>query len=70
MRIKYDASANAAMIYFVKETKFGMVKRETRIDLNRAGAMVNLGFDEEGKMVAIEVLHAREVLPTDALNES
>jgi uncharacterized protein YuzE len=68
LRVTYDPEANAAYIYFVPEIKFGGVARTVPVDGGDHPWMVNLDVDSEGRLLGIEVLDARRLLPVALLD--
>jgi uncharacterized protein YuzE len=67
LRVTYDSEANAAYIYFVPELQFGGVARTVPVDGGEHPWMVNLDVDSEGRILGIEVLDARRLLPAALL---
>jgi uncharacterized protein YuzE len=66
-RAEYDPEADAAYIYLVEEILSGGVDRTISMD-PREG-MINIDFDSDGRIVGIEVMDARRMLPADLLQE-
>ena len=66
-RIEYDEEANAAYIYLTEEILAGGVSRTVCVDPTEIGGMVNLDLDAEGRIIGLEVLDARQLLPRDIL---
>lgn len=64
MKITFDKDADAVYIYF-KEISPGEVKNT--ISLNDS---VNIDFDEEGKILGIEILDASKNLSSDTLKSA
>lgn len=69
MKVKYDAEAGAATIYFVNERRARRVKHQLPVNFE-AGGMILLDFDKAGILLRITVLRAREILPEEILNDS
>lgn len=67
MRITYDADADAAYIYLADEIEAGGVARTYACDPQEVNGMINLDFDEAGRLIGIEVMDASKMLPTKAL---
>lgn len=67
LRVTYDSEANAAYIYFVPEIKFGGVARTVPVDGGEHPWMVNLDVDSEGRILGLEVLDARRIMPKSLL---
>ena len=63
MKIKYDEAVDAAYLRLNKEddrTPFGFTYC---CDTDVVGAMINLDFDCEGRLIGVEVLDASKKLP-------
>jgi uncharacterized protein YuzE len=68
LRASYDASADAAYIYFAEEPRLGYrVAATVPLDPVAVGGMVNLDLDDDGRLIGIEVLEARSKLPPELL---
>lgn len=65
IRVTYDARANAAAICLTEIGPGGIARNVEAIP-----ETVLLDFDEEGRMVGIEVLDARGILPKELLDEA
>jgi uncharacterized protein YuzE len=65
VRVTYDGLANAAYIYLVPIDPGGAAT--TVCGEDEAGS-VNLDFDRDGRLIGIEVLNARENLPSEVLH--
>ncbi|MFG2632030.1 DUF2283 domain-containing protein [Streptomyces sp. NPDC048473] len=63
IRVTYDQKANAAYIYFADPQARPKVARMYPCDPVEVGGMINLDFDEDGRLVGIEVLAASSKLP-------
>jgi uncharacterized protein YuzE len=70
MRLTYDASVDAAYIYFVDQLGDGAVSETYPCEPRGGKGAINLDFDASGRLVGIEVLGARSVLPAEALNKA
>ena len=68
LRVTYDSEANAAYIYFVSNIEFGGVARTVPVDGGEHPWMVNLDVDSEGRLLGIEVLDARRLMPPSLLD--
>lgn len=68
MRITYDHTVDAAYIAFVDEIADGAVTQQLH-SLATPGELgeVTLDFDENGRLLGVEVLGATNVLPTEVL---
>ena len=71
LKTTYDRQANAAYIYFEDPAQTGApgaaVKTYT-CDPSAVNGMINLDFDEEGRVIGIEILDARSKLPSYLLD--
>src|SRR5260370_38757574 len=70
MRLTYDASVDAAYIYFVDHIADGAVSETYPCEPRGGKGDINLDFDASGRLLGIEVLGARSVLPAEALNKA
>ena len=70
MKTTYDRSVNAAYILLDDNIYFGRVKNSYPCDINKVGGMINLDFDADGRLVGIEVLDARHLLPKELLDQA
>ncbi|GIF62192.1 hypothetical protein Ais01nite_02270 [Asanoa ishikariensis] len=61
-RVTYDPGANAAYVYLSDPQSRVASKKVYACDPIEVGGMINLDFDEEGRLVGIEVLAARSKL--------
>lgn len=66
MKITHDREADAAYVQLASEIRAGEVANTYTCDPAEAG-MINLDFDEEGRLLGIEVLSASKVLPPELL---
>ncbi len=70
MKIKYDAEANAAYIYLAVETTYaGDVAKTYMCDTREINGMINLDFDDDGRLLGIEIMDARSKLPLEVLKQ-
>lgn len=69
MKVTYDRRADAANIYLTYIPPGGVAKTYT-CDPIETDAMINLDFDDSGRLIGIEVLGARKTLPPDLLEEA
>jgi uncharacterized protein YuzE len=65
--IHYDAEADAAYIQLASEIGAGGVAKTYMCDPHEVGGMINLDFDDMGRLIGIEVLDASKRLPLGAL---
>ena len=70
MKITYDPSVDAAYIYLADAIEPGGVKKTYMCDPEEVGTMVNLDFDDDGRIVGVEVLSASTHLPKAALKSA
>lgn len=65
MKFLYDDEANAAYFYVLDEyaSSLPKVAKTITCDETAIGGMINLDFDEEGRLIGIEVLKAQQKLP-------
>jgi uncharacterized protein YuzE len=67
MRVTFDRAANAAYIY-LREIGSGEVHETVNADGKHNRSMVNLDFDQKGRLIGIEVLDATRALPQEVLD--
>ena len=65
MKFEYDREADAGYFYLVDEIKDGEAVKTIELDSN-----IILDFNEEGKLLGIEVLNASKMLKDNALLKS
>jgi len=70
MRLAYVASVDDAYIYFVDHIGDGAVSETYPCEPRGGDGSINLDFDASGRLLGIEVLGARSVLPAEALNKA
>lgn len=72
MKITYDKQVDAAYIYLAShyEKTQGWVKKTYPCDPIEVNGMINLDFDEEGRLGGIEILDASKKLPKDILDRA
>ncbi len=63
VRVTLDREADAAYVYLAEEPELGWRHGESVPVLTGSGAMVNLDFDDEGRLMGVEVLGAFNTLP-------
>ena len=64
LRITLDDEADAAYIYLADEPVLGWhVTKTVSVPTDEIGGMVNLDVDADGRIIGIEVLDARSLLP-------
>lgn len=64
MRIKYDPAADAAYVYLVDRIQPGEAK--TQIVVLDGGVVLDL--DAEGRLLGVEVVHAKRLLRPETLH--
>jgi uncharacterized protein YuzE len=67
MYIKYDPEVNAAKIYLLPPGIEPRTARMYACDPIAVDGMINLDFDEAGRLIGIEVLAARSLIHADVL---
>lgn len=70
MNVTYDPAVDAAYIYLVPSIGRGHVKKTYPCDPAEAGGEINLDFDASGRLIGIEVLGAKKLLPKDLLSQA
>lgn len=68
MRITYDKQADAVYIYIQNNIKKGGVAKTYMCDTADIDGMINLDFDEQGRLIGIEIMDASKKLPKDLLD--
>ena len=69
MRVTYDPQADAAFIYLT-QVRHGPVTSSTLIDHDTPGGAVIAEFDLDGRLVGIEILGARRLLPPEVISDA
>lgn len=67
MKVSYDPEANAVYIQLAEEIGAGGVAKTYPCDPAEVGGMINLDFDDAGRLVGVEVLDASKLLPRELL---
>jgi uncharacterized protein YuzE len=68
MKITYDSEANAAYIYLVTQIAPGEASEQVdEIETPGGKGEIILDFDSSGRLLGIEVLNAKDVLPTEVI---
>ncbi|MFF2014110.1 DUF2283 domain-containing protein [Streptomyces sp. NPDC058195] len=70
VRVTYDKTANAAYVYLTDPQVRTKSSRMYPCDPVEVGGMINLDFDEQGRLIGIEVLAANSKLPEYLLESS
>jgi uncharacterized protein YuzE len=69
MRVTFDPKADAAYIY-LREIERGGAKHTCAVECDEATGMIVLDIDDEGRLIGIEVIGARDGLPPQVLAEA
>ena len=70
MKLTYDPEADAAYIYVADRIAAGEVRQTHPCELEGVSGSINLDFDASGRLLGIEVLGAKTVLPAEALKKA
>jgi uncharacterized protein YuzE len=70
MRITYDPDVDAAYIYLSETFGDGEATHTYGCDPAEVGGMINLDFDDHGRMLGIEVMDASHHLPEQLLKDA
>lgn len=62
MKLEYDEDVDAAYIYLEHPIRKGQVKRTKELN-----EYISVDYDDKGKLLGIEVLHASKMLTRKAL---
>ncbi|MFF0887127.1 DUF2283 domain-containing protein [Streptomyces sp. NPDC003456] len=68
VKVTYDKTVNAAYIYFTDPQVNVRSARMYPCDPINVDGMINLDFDEQGRLIGIEVLDATSKLPEYVLH--
>jgi uncharacterized protein YuzE len=68
LEVTYDQTANAAYIYLTDPPKHPQSAQVYPCDPIGVDGMINLDFDDAGRLIGIEILDARSKLPQSLLN--
>ena len=68
MRITFDREADAAFIYLIDSIGFGGVTRTELCDAQVDSGSIILAFDEDDRLVGLEILGASRVLPNATID--
>jgi uncharacterized protein YuzE len=68
LEVTYDQAADAAYIYLTDPRMHPQSARTYPCDPIGVDGMINLDFDDAGRLIGIEVLDARSKLPQSLLN--
>ncbi|MET8290420.1 MULTISPECIES: DUF2283 domain-containing protein [Streptomyces] len=70
VRVTYDKTVNAAYVYFTDPQAHVHSAHMYPCDPVDVDGMINLDFDEQGRLIGIEVLAADSKLPTYLLESA
>jgi uncharacterized protein YuzE len=70
LRVTYDSTASAAYVYVTDPLVRAKSSRMYPCDPAGADGMINVDFDEQGRLIGIEVLAASSKLPEYLLESS
>lgn len=70
LKVTYDKTADAAYVYFTDPEVRRKVASMYPCDPVDVDGMINLDFDEDGRVVGIEILGARSKLPAYLLQRA
>ncbi|MBM9503224.1 DUF2283 domain-containing protein [Actinacidiphila acididurans] len=70
VRVTYDKVANAAYVYFTEPQLRVKSARTYPCDPVDVDGMINLDFDEQGRLIGVEVLAASSKLPAYLLQSA
>ena len=71
MKITYDPEVDAAYIQLVDKISPGQASQQIHSILTPGGkGEITLDFDANGKMLGVEILNAKEVLPESVINSA
>lgn len=63
LRVTYDQTVNAAYVYLMDPQAHAKAAHMYPCDPVQVDGMINLDFDEQGRLIGIEVLAASSKLP-------
>ncbi|MCX6580339.1 MAG: DUF2283 domain-containing protein [Candidatus Aminicenantes bacterium] len=70
MRVTYDKQANAAYIYLASQIFPRSIIDTYTCNPVEVGGEINLDFDNQGRLVGIEILNADKKLPMEVLENA
>ena len=70
MKVTYDRSVDAAYIYLSEDIRDGYIKKTYLCDPDEVGGMINIDFDEDGRILGMEVLDASHHLSKKMLKDA
>ncbi|MDQ1353920.1 MAG: hypothetical protein QG657_4229 [Acidobacteriota bacterium] len=70
MRVTYDKQANAAYVYLASQILPGSIIDTYTCNPVEVGGEINLDFDNQGRLIGIEILNADKKLPMEVLENA
>ncbi|MFJ4188807.1 DUF2283 domain-containing protein [Kitasatospora sp. NPDC089509] len=70
LKVTYDATADAAYVYFTDPQVQALSSHTYPCDPVAVDGMINLDFDDQGRLIGIEILDARAKLPAYMLDSA
>ena len=70
VKVTYDRTVNAAYVYFTDPQVLNRVATMYPCDPHEVDGMINLDFDEDGRLLGIEILAASSKLPHYLLDQA
>ena len=68
LQVSFDEEANASYIYLAEEPRLGWHHEKTvPILVDENNGMINIDLDSDGRIMGIEILPARSLLPDKIL---
>lgn len=67
MKLTYDEEVDAAYLYIFDDSI--TVEKTIICDHDAVGGDIHLDFDKESRLVGIEVLNAKQMLPSELFNK-
>ncbi len=69
MKLIYDEEADAVYIYLKSKINPGEIKKTYSCNYEEVEGIINLDFDKKMKLIGIEILEARNKLPSKLLEK-
>ncbi|MEV7599026.1 DUF2283 domain-containing protein [Kitasatospora sp. NPDC089797] len=70
LKVTYDPTADAAYVHFTDPQAHTLSAHTYPCDPVAVDGMINLDFDEQGRLIGIEILDARAKLPAHLLDSA
>lgn len=67
MKIEYDAGSDSAYIYLAEQRDHGGVAKTYACDPAAVDGQIHLDFDDQGRLLGMEILDASAFLPAELL---